>query len=299
MNPTQAYVGRFAPSPTGPLHFGSLVAAMASYLDARHHDGTWLLRIEDVDEIRASATAERAILSALDCFGLHWDGVPIRQSARKDRYAAALAQLQTGGHSYPCGCTRSEIATLAHNGIEGPVYPGTCRNGSRHPHRPQAIRVFTDATPIEIHDRIAGRIVQRIATEIGDFVIRRSDGYFAYQLAVVVDDAEQGVNQVVRGADLLLSTPRQIFLQHLLGYPQPGYAHVPLVLDEQRRKLSKQDGACPIDPRDPLPALRAGWCFLRQPEPRDWPQTVDEFWLWAVKSWNIDLIQTQAQTQSA
>lgn len=257
---TPGYVGRFAPSPTGPLHAGSLVAALASYLDARAHDGTWLIRIEDIDEGRSVPGAAEEILDLLRRFGMTSDRDVVWQSRRKHLYAAAYDRL--AGHVYPCGCNRREIADsrlgVAPDGAA--IYPGTCRHGLAPGRSPRSLRLrVPDAgnDVITFHDRMAGVVTQRLASESGDFVLKRADGYWAYQLAVVVDDAEQGVTDVVRGADLLDSTPRQIFLQRLLGVPTPRYLHVPVVRNEHGEKLSKQTGALAVRPGDEAGAVAA------------------------------------------
>lgn len=281
------YRGRFAPSPTGPLHFGSLVAAMASYADARAARGQWLLRIEDVDEPRTRAGATAGILGALERLGFEWDGAVWRQSERRDAYQAALAQLVAQGIVYPCACTRRELATAPLGRIGERVYPGTCRGGlagARAAHKRIAMRVRVPFAPIEFIDRLYGRQRQRLAEDVGDFAVRRSDGFFAYQLAVVVDDAAQRISDVVRGADLLASTPRQIFLQRALGLATPRYLHVPVAVDARGAKLSKATGAAALPPA-PLPALHAAWRFLEQPWPRVPPATVRDFWSWAVANW--------------
>ena len=233
------YVGRFAPSPTGPLHFGSLVAALASYLDAKAHEGQWLVRIEDIDETRCNPAYTTDILRTLAAFGLHWDGEIHTQTARKALYGAALQRLRSRGLVYACACSRKEIADSAISGLEGPVYPGSCRDKCLA-ETGNAIRVRTTNDAVTFDDLVQGGIEQRIAQDIGDFVLKRRDGLFAYQLAVVVDDAAQDVTHIVRGADLLDSTARQIHLQRLLGYPTPQYLHVPTAVNEQGQKLSKQ-----------------------------------------------------------
>lgn len=246
------YIGRFAPSPSGPLHAGSLVAAMASYLDARAHHGRWLVRIEDVDEARTVPGADASILRTLAAFGMLPDGEVIWQSRRGDAYAAAFERLH--GHVYPCGCSRREIAdSNAGAAMHGPApYPGTCRDGMAPGRVARAWRLRVPATGdpdecIGFMDRVCGWHAQHLATEAGDFVLKRADGFWAYQLAVVVDDAAQGVTHVVRGMDLLDSTPRQIWLQRLLKGPTPRYLHTPLVRNAAGEKLSKQTGAAPLE----------------------------------------------------
>jgi glutamyl-Q tRNA(Asp) synthetase len=252
-------IGRFAPSPSGPLHFGSLVAALASWLDARAAGGRWLVRIEDLDQPRVQPGAADDILRTLERLGLYWDGEVIFQSRRAPVYEEALSRLRD---TYLCGCSRREIAdsavSLAADGAQ--VYPGTCRAGLAPGRAARSLRVRV-AGSILFLDRVQGRLAQDLAREVGDFVLRRADGQFAYQLAVVVDDAAQEVSDVVRGADLLDSTPRQIYLQRLLGFPTPRYLHVPVVLDAAGDKLSKHAGARPIGKDDLQRALR----FLGQP----------------------------------
>ncbi|RKP44978.1 tRNA glutamyl-Q(34) synthetase GluQRS [Trinickia fusca] len=256
------YRGRFAPSPTGPLHIGSLVGALASYLDARAHGGVWLVRIEDIDGPRTVAGADRAILATLESFGMRPDEPPVWQSTRTADYERALEQLEGGALVYPCGCTRKEIAdSLAHAHARHTTlaYPGTCRQGlGGKPARAWRLRVPDgDAAIVSFEDRWQGRQTQNLATEVGDFVLKRADGQWAYQLAVVVDDADAGITHVVRGADLIDSTARQIYLQRCLAVPTPAYLHVPVVLDAHGEKLSKQTGATALDASRPLPALLA------------------------------------------
>ena len=284
------YRGRFAPSPTGPLHFGSLIAAVASYADARAVQGEWLLRIEDVDVARARAGAADAILATLERFGFAWEGPVWRQSLRGDAYAEALDRLDALGLVYACRCSRRDLAGARLSAIGERVYPGSCRD--RAPSRPgkragasrSAWRMRVPSTPVDFSDRHHGRQSQDLAAEVGDFVLRRSDGLYAYQLAVVVDDAAQGITDVVRGADLLASTARQIFLQRALGYPMPRYLHVPIAVDVRGDKLSKQTRA-PALSGEPLPALLAAWHFLGQRAPADDPASVAEFWTFAVSNW--------------
>jgi glutamyl-Q tRNA(Asp) synthetase len=238
--PAFPYIGRFAPSPTGPLHFGSLVAAVASFLDARAVSGRWLLRMEDHDRPRCEAGSADTILRQLDAYGLHWDGSVLYQSQRDDAYAEALATLQAIGAVYPCACTRSQLAQAPRNHEGEILYPGTCRNGLPLGAVARAWRVRVPDVSTCFRDRIHGDLQQNLAQEVGDFIVKRADGLFAYQLAVVVDDAFQSVTHIVRGADLLWNTPRQIHLQTLLGLPTPVYAHVPLVTNAAGQKLSKQ-----------------------------------------------------------
>lgn len=256
------YVGRFAPSPTGPLHAGSMLTALASWLDARSAGGAWHLRIEDLDAPRCSLHAEGEIVAALRGWGMEPDGPVIRQSARNPAYEAALTRLQA--HLYPCACTRREIADSSARGLDGPVYPGTCRSGLAG-REPRALRVRVADADILLNDRLQGPVRQNLARDIGDFVVRRADRLFAYQLAVVVDDAELGVTDVVRGADLLDSTPRQIHLQRLLELPVPRYLHIPVLVDQHGEKLSKQTLARPIHADDAASLLDPLLALLGQP----------------------------------
>ncbi len=293
---TAIYRGRFAPSPTGPLHFGSLVAAVASFLDARHNNGEWLLRIEDVDTPRTVAGATAEILHALAACGMQHDGDIVYQSARSDAYHAALHQLRQHHHAYACACSRREIADSALRGIEGPVYPGTCRNGISGK-AARAWRLDTRGAAIAFEDAAQGQVAQNLETQIGDFVLYRADHVYAYQLAVVIDDAEQGITDIVRGADLLDSTPRQIYLQQLLGLPTPRYLHVPVAVNAAGEKLSKQTRAQAVDPQNVLPALLAAARFLGQQPPA--LDTVPAFWQWAIAHWQRERIpQSRVQPSS-
>ncbi|WP_447917166.1 tRNA glutamyl-Q(34) synthetase GluQRS [Achromobacter aegrifaciens] len=263
------YIGRFAPSPSGPLHAGSLVAALASWLDARAHGGRWLLRIEDVDTPRTVPGAAEVIMGQLDALGLAWDGDIMWQSRRSDAYQAAFDSLAARGLIYGCGCTRREIADSALRGQTTPgadgerPYPGTCRHGLPEGRQARAWRVIMPEGVEHFVDRWLGPQEQNVAQAVGDIALRRADGLWAYQLAVVVDDAAQGVTDVVRGADLLSSTARQRVLGRLLGLPPVRYLHVPLILDPASGlKLSKQNGAPPIDTKAPLAALMAAWRAL-------------------------------------
>lgn len=283
--------GRFAPSPTGPLHFGSLVAALGSFLEARSRGGQWLLRIEDIDTPRVVPGAADDILHTLECLSLTWDEPVMYQSQRLEYYRAALEHLIQNGVAYPCTCSRREVAQAAIRGPAGMIYPGICRGGAYRPARPQAMRLRTHDQPIGFHDQIHGYVSQNLEMEVGDFVIRRADGLFAYQLAVVVDDAAQGITHIVRGRDLLASTPRQIHLQHQLGLSVPDYTHLPLVLDQRGEKLSKQTQAPALDRRRPGPALIAALRFLNQDLPPDLVRDSPEIILnWALENWRIERI---------
>jgi glutamyl-Q tRNA(Asp) synthetase len=259
-----SYRGRFAPSPTGPLHFGSLVAAAASWLDARAQGGEWLVRIEDVDETRTVPGAGEAILRQLRALGFEPDGEIAWQSRRKPLYEAALDRLREGSHVYRCRCSRKEVADSALAGIEGPVYPGTCRALGLGPAVPGADRLRVDPAHVAFIDRVQGPIAQDVDRDVGDFVLKRRDGLHAYQLAVVVDDAAQGITDVVRGADLLSSTPRQIVLQRLLGYPTPRYLHFPVATNARGEKLSKQTLAPSVEGGDGAALLDDVLGFLGQ-----------------------------------
>ncbi|GGI21014.1 tRNA glutamyl-Q(34) synthetase GluQRS [Oxalicibacterium faecigallinarum] len=282
------YIGRFAPSPSGPLHAGSLVAALASYLDARAHHGKWLVRIEDIDETRTVPGAADTILHALQVFGMERDGEIIVQSQRKPLYEAAASQL--GALLYPCGCTRKEIADsrlgIAADGAA--IYPGTCRHGVAAGKQARTLRLRVPGQgeaneTITFDDRWLGPLTQHLASEVGDFVLKRADSFWAYQLAVVVDDAEQGVTHVVRGTDLLESTQRQIYLQRMLGLSTPSYMHVPVLRNELGEKLSKQTGAKALDLHDPLGELVRAAHFLGLPVSQS--TCLADFWEQALAAW--------------
>jgi glutamyl-Q tRNA(Asp) synthetase len=290
---TDPVVGRFAPSPTGPLHFGSLIAALGSYCLARRSGGKWLLRIEDLDTPRVMAGAADEIQRTLERLGLAWDGEVLFQSRRLYRYELALEQLRHKGLLFACGCSRREIlASAPHAGEEGPIYPGTCRSGLNEGSRPSSLRLRVFEKQICFMDGVFGRREQCLKSAVGDFVLRRADGLFAYQLAVVVDDAESGVNQVVRGEDLLLSTPRQIYLQSCLGYPVPVYIHLPLVLTPDGEKVSKRHGT--VTAMDKIEGGTLLWRalrFLGQPVPVELLRApATEVLSWGVGHFALDLI---------
>lgn len=283
--------GRFAPSPTGPLHLGSLVTAVASYLSARSKHGRWLVRIEDLDPPRIQAGATESILHTLKQYGFEWDGEIIFQShpARQAAYAEALMQLQP--YTYPCYCSRKQLQHTAQQGRFGAIYADTCRARPQIPNQqPAAIRITTPDAVISFHDLIYGDYAQQLHAEIGDFVIKRADGLWAYQLAVVVDDAYQGITEVVRGADLLDNTPRQIYLQSLLGYATLNYAHIPLVLDAQGQKLSKQTyaPALLLDELSIRQNLYQALKFLNQNPPNELIRApIKAIWDWSIQHWSL------------
>ena len=284
------YRGRFAPSPTGPLHFGSLVTALGSCLDAKSRGGEWLLRMEDVDEPRCSPEAAADILRTLERLGFAWDGEVLVQSRRKARYRELLDDLQARGLAYPCACTRRELADADLAADGGLLYPGTCRNGLPPGKAPRAWRLAVDDAVSAFDDGIQGAVVQRLGADVGDFVLLRADGYFAYQLAVVADDADQGITHIVRGADLLDSTPRQIYLQSCLGFTTPAYAHFPVAVNAAGEKLSKQTLAAPVatDAVGAASALAAALRFLGQAPPAG--MNAADLWNWALRHWRLEKV---------
>lgn len=295
------YIGRFAPSPSGPLHFGSLLAALGSYLQARQANGDWLLRIEDLDQPRTAPGAADNIIATLDAFGFEWCGPIEYQSRRLPLYEAAFEQLRASGCLYECSCSRSQIAALAlgdaqnndsqnDHGQESEDlrYPGTCRDRHDRPIGATAWRMRLTPEAVQFVDGIQGAQSQDVAATVGDFVVRRRDGLFAYHLAVVVDDADQRVTEVVRGADLLTSTPRQILLQRALGLPTPRYCHLPLAIDSAGRKLSKSAQSRAIDPRNASALLHLALSTLRQNPPAELAcAPVREIWTWASAHWTL------------
>lgn len=287
---SSAYAGRFAPSPSGPLHFGSLVAAAASWFDARAAGGRWLLRIDDVDTPRCVPGAAEDILLTLERLGFEWDEAPVWQSQRDEAYRAAFERLRDGGHIFPCACSRKELAdsSLAPDGSR--VYPGTCRNGLSAGREARAWRLRVHGT-LEFGDAIQGPQHEDLERDVGDFVVMRADGLFAYQLAVVVDDFDAGVTNIVRGADLLASTSRQIALQRALGLATPRYVHVPVVVDHAGDKLSKQTLARPINDQPPAAALHAALTFLGQsPPPVLRHAPLSEVHSWGIENWHLDTV---------
>jgi len=296
------YRGRFAPSPTGPLHFGSLVAAVGSYLDAKVSQGEWRLRIEDVDTQRTVPGAADGILRTLERYGFEWDGEIVYQSARGALYEQALHSLTRGGLTYLCSCSRAEIEAYAPRNLdeEGELrYPGLCRHGPLHPDRAMAVRFRVPELPIAFTDRLQGTVTVDLPGSIGDFVVKRRDGLFAYQLAVTVDDRDQGITHVVRGADLLYNTPRQMALQSALGFGSPAYVHLPIATDESGRKLSKATEATAVDLKKPASTLRQVLAFLNQSPPAALDrESVVDVWRWAKSHWNVDSMAGIAAKQA-
>ena len=288
------YRGRFAPSPTGPLHIGSLVSAVASYLEARANQGEWHVRIEDLDPPREMPGASDLILRTLDIHGFEWDGDVCYQSQRSELYESALQELLREGQAYPCGCSRTDIAQAlgTFTGIQR--YPGTCRQGLPRGRKPRALRVRTESRVISFTDALQGLHVQNVFEEVGDFVIKRADNQFAYQLAVVVDDHAQGITDVVRGSDLLSSTPRQIYLQSLLRLPTPTYTHVAVITNQRGEKLSKQTHAKPLDLVRPQIALVQALDYLGQNPPEELRNNpLQDVWQWAFRHWRIENVVKQ------
>ena len=289
--PNPQYRGRFAPSPTGPLHFGSLIAAAASYLEARSHDGIWLVRMEDVDELRNVKGAADDILFTLEAYGFEWDESVIYQTQRKQAYEEALSHLVEQDKIYRCVCSRRDLRESAEHGPFGIIYPGFCADKKHAADLEHSLRIRTEHRHIEFNDRIMGEYGHNPKQDIGDFIVRRRDGLFAYQLAVVVDDEFQQINDVVRGFDLLDSTPRQIYLQQCLGYKQPDYAHLPIAINDKGDKLSKQTFAPGIDRKHREHNLVKVLAFLgQQPEPGLEKASLDTVWQWARENWHISTV---------
>ena len=281
------YTGRFAPSPTGPLHIGSLIAAVASYLEAKKHKGRWLVRMEDLDPPREPAGAAEAILNSLQAHGLYWDDEVLWQSQQQTAYQQALDKLFEQQQAYYCVCSRAEIQS------GGGIYQGACRGQFQRPTQAAAVRVQTDSNAVYFKDSIQGAISQQLDTEVGDFVVLRKDGLFAYQLAVVVDDAQLGITHIVRGSDLLDSSPRQIYLQQLLGYPTPHYCHIPVISNAQGQKLSKQTHAPALDDSQAVNNLRQALQFLQQPTAPGSMKTPQQLLQWALAHWQLEVIPRQ------
>lgn len=294
----KSVVGRFAPSPTGPLHFGSLIAALGSYLLARTAGGRWLLRVEDLDPPRVMPGSAETILRLLEQLGFEWDGKVVCQSGRSERYRQVVEQLCEQQLLFDCSCSRREILLSApHPGEEGPVYPGTCRKGAVGSRAERAIRLRVADDDVIFYDAVFGPQQQNLRETIGDFVLRRADGQFAYQLAVVVDDIDAGVTQVVRGADLLSSTPRQIYLYHCLRQPVPEYCHLPLALGADREKLSKRHGtAAVVNAANGSRALWQALRFLGQQVPEELqPAPAEELLRWGLENFSCTNIATRPQ----
>lgn len=279
-----AYIGRFAPTPSGFLHFGSLVAALASYLDARAVGGKWLMRMEDLDPPREVPGAQKAILETLERYGFEWDGECVRQSDRHEAYAEVLNRWFSHGLAYACICSRKQLEEY-----QG-IYPGLCRNAGHEPEN-AAIRIRVPELTYRFQDRVQGEFQQHLGRDVGDFVIRRRDGFYAYQLAVVLDDAWQGITDIVRGADLLDSTPRQLYLQELLGLPHPRYLHIPLITQPDGNKLGKSYRSAPLPPDQATPLLLRALRALGQPTAAELNDaTPAEVLRWAIPRWNAGLI---------
>lgn len=279
-------IGRFAPSPTGPLHFGSVIAALGSYLDAKARGGDWLVRMEDLDPPREQAGADTLILKTLEALGLEWDGAVMYQGQRSEIYQESVDRLFEKELAYYCTCSRKEIA----RNNESAIYPGTCR-GHHEPRNNSAIRTTINKELITFTDRLQGNFTYNLETDFGDFVVKRRDGLFAYHLAVAIDDAAQGITDIVRGADLLTSTPRQIYLQHVLGLPTPVYLHLPVAMDDSGAKLSKQSYADPVGTTKAVPTLVRALKYLNQDVPDNYDlENKTELLKWAISHWNADAL---------
>lgn len=285
------YRGRFAPTPSGPLHFGSMVAAIGSFLDARAHGGAWGLRIDDVDPLRVAEGAVDSILRCLESFALQWDGPVVLQSRRGDAYHAALHRLHQAGVTFACACSRKQIGEEGIAGLEGAVYPGTCRDGLPQGRAARAQRVRVNDSPIGFEDALQGWIEQELARDIGDFVLYRADRVYSYHLVCAVDDAEEGITDIVRGADLIDSTPRQIYLQQLLGLLQPAYLHLPVAVNQQGEKLSKQTLAQPVEPQHPWKTIDAVLRFLGLMLPGEYARAgATDCLQWAAANWRREAL---------
>jgi len=283
------YIGRFAPSPSGPLHFGSLLAAVASYAQAKTADGQWLVRIEDIDPPREQPGADKVILGALEAYGFEWDGSVSYQSQFTERHETLVQSLLDADKAYPCSCSRRDLADVR-RGPLGAIYPGTCRYGCLSDE--VAIRLRTDDEPIRFGDLLQGPQCQRLESESGDFIIKRRDGLIAYHLAVVADDFDQGITEVVRGIDLLDSTPRHIHLQRALGFTTPDYLHIPVVENTAGQKLSKLTGAKGISSDETSATLVSALDALKQLPPANLPhENISEIWAWAVANWRTDVLR--------
>jgi len=290
---SQPYIGRFAPSPTGPVHIGTLIAAVGSYLQAKTNNGEWLIRMEDVDTTRKVEGSDIEILDTLEAFGFEWDGEIIYQSTQNRHYEKALEQLIALSLVFPCTCTRKQLTSS-----NSSIYPGTCRNKTLPNNDEHALRLSARNITIEFDDLVMGKQSQNIAQRCGDFVIKRRDGLFAYQLAVVVDDALQNITEIVRGSDLLDSTPRQIYLQQLLGYPTPAYCHLPLAVDNDGNKISKSEGATKVDIKNREKQMCDVLEFLGQNPPAGLSDSnINDIWKWSIDNWNINRVSTAINRQ--
>ncbi|MCK5396028.1 MAG: tRNA glutamyl-Q(34) synthetase GluQRS, partial [Gammaproteobacteria bacterium] len=277
---------RFAPSPTGPVHYGTLVAAVGSYLQAKKNNGEWLIRMEDVDTLRKVDGADNGILRTLESFGFEWNGEVLYQTKQIEYYEQALEKLISQSMVFPCLCSRKQLSKT-----DSKLYPGTCRQRSLSEKKEHALRILSQDIDIKFNDAVMGSHSQNIEQQCGDFIIKRRDGLFAYQLAVVVDDAMQDITEVVRGTDLLDSTPRQIYLQQLLNYSTPVYCHLPLAIDNFGNKISKSEGAPKVDIKNKEKLLIKTLNFLGQQPPDDLVEShIDDIWLWAIKHWEIKRI---------
>ncbi len=292
-NKSIIYKGRFAPSPTGPVHFGTLIAAVGSYLQTKKNRGEWLIRMEDVDTTRTVKGSDVEILTTLEAFGFEWDGDIIYQSEQTDHYQHALEQLIDQSLVFPCVCSRKQLAKTGSD-----IYPGTCRERKLPEKKEHALRLTAKDITIEFNDIVMGKQSQNMEQQCGDFVIKRRDGLFAYQLAVAVDDALQNITEIVRGSDLLDSTPRQIYLQQLLAYPTPAYCHLPLAVDSDGNKISKSEGATKVDIKNREKLVCSVLEFLGQNPPADLSDSgINDIWSWALEHWDVTHISSKAHIQ--
>ena len=292
--PTPTYKGRFAPSPTGPVHYGTLIAAVGSYLQAKSNKGRWFLRMDDIDLTRKVEGADTQIIKTLEAFGFEWHDKIIYQSRQIKHYEQAIEQLIEQSLVFPCLCSRKQIAESGTG-----IYPGTCRERHYPEKKQHALRILAKNNDIEFIDKVMGKQSQNIARDCGDFIVKRRDGLFAYQLAIVVDDARQNITEIVRGADLVDSTPRQIYLQQLLHYPTPGYCHLPLVVDAAGNKISKSEGAAKINIKSKEKQLVNALRFLGQNPAEDLAKSsINDIWLWAIKHWKINSVPTNKNMQA-
>lgn len=287
------YIGRFAPSPTGPVHLGTLIAAVGSYLQAKKNRGKWLIRMEDVDTTRTVRGSDSEILNTLEAFGFEWNGEILYQSKQTEHYEYALEQLKSLSLVFPCLCSRKQLANS-----NSQIYPGTCRSRQLPETGEHALRILAQDITIEFNDIVMGKQSQNIARQCGDFVIKRRDGLFAYQLAVVVDDALQNITEIVRGSDLLDSTPRQIYIQQLLGCPTPAYCHLPLAVDAGGNKISKSEGATKVDIKNREKLMCDVLDFLGQNPPADLSHSnMNDIWSWAEEHWDVTHIPSKTHIQ--